>query len=266
MGIFLGAYLFYYPGSYEPPSTVRPSLEQIAVSTPPVRGVTLALPPRRGVLLVDLAHFNNFDEEEISTLLSRVADAGFSIKSLKDSRQLDKELEQTDTFLVILPEDAYTSGEATAVEEFVNKGGKLLLIGDPSRQSEVNSLAKSFGIVFQPGYLYNLVAHDFNFQNVFITQFLPDEVTEALNRVVLYMAGSIKTSGIPLALADSNTYSSVVERTEAFSPLVKGANGRVLAIADLTFMVPPNNAVWDNERLIANLTNFLTKSERVLFR
>ena len=57
----------------------------------------------------------------------------------------------------------------------------------------------------------------------------------------------------------------MVERVEAFSPLVKGSGGRVLSISDLTFMISPNNAVWDNDRLIANLADYLTTSERILF-
>ena len=139
-------------------------------------------------------------------------------------------------------------------------------MGDPGRSNRINSLAKTFGIVFQQGYLYNMVENDLNFQYIFIKDFRPDDVTDGLQQIALYTAGIIQSSGLALALTDENTYSSAAERIEPFAPLVKGNNPRVLAIADLTFMIPPQNDLWDNGRLIANLADYLTKSERALFR
>ena len=60
-----------------------------------------------------------------------------------------------DSFVVMLPEAAYPAREAAIVERFVEKGGKLLLIADPDRPHRANSLAESFGLKFQPDYLYN---------------------------------------------------------------------------------------------------------------
>ena len=37
---------------------------------------------------------------------------------------------------------------------------------------------------------------------------------------------------------------------------------RVLAVADLTFMIPPRNSLSDNDRLISNIADFLTTGER----
>ncbi|MFQ5933383.1 MAG: DUF4350 domain-containing protein [Dehalococcoidia bacterium] len=257
--------LVYYRGTYEPPAANLPPVEEITISSAPVQGFEEILPTREGLLLLDDDHFNNFDEEEINILLARVADRGYTIELLDDRQQLAGKLNDADTFVVILPLRSYTKEEVDTVEEFVDKGGKLLLVGDPGRPSNINSLARGFGIVFQPGYLYNVFEHDLNFQNIFVKDFRPDEITQGLGQVALYNAGPIESSGIQLATTDSNTYSSMVQRTEAFSPLVKGRDGRVLAISDLTFMISPNNSVWDNERFIANLADYLTKSERVLF-
>ena len=269
LGFILGANLFYYRGSYQPPPANIPALEQITVQYAPVRGFQEVLPPRHGMLLVDVAHANDFVEEEINVLLSRVANTGYSIELLENRQELHEKLEDADSLLVILPQSDYTEEEATTIEDFVAKGGKLLLIGDPGRPSNINSLAKSFGILFQQGYLYNVLENDINFQHVFIRDFRPDDVTEGLEQIVLYTAGSINSSALSLAMTDGNTFSSAgwtaEDRTEPFTPLVKGSNGRVLAIADVTFMVSPNNTAWDNARLIANLADYLTKSERVLF-
>ncbi len=255
----------YQQGGYDPPPVNLPAFEEITVLSPPVRGFTEVLPQRQGMLLVDAAHFNNFDEEDLTIPLGRVADRGYTIELLTDDHQLSTKLEEADSFIVILPQVPYTAEDVTLVHEFVDKGGKVLLVADPGRSNDINSLARSFGMVFQPGYLYNVAEHDINFQNIFVKDFLPHDVTQGLEQIALYTAGSIKSSGLPLALTDSNTYSSMIERTEAFSPLARDSSGRVLGLFDLTFMTPPNNAVWDNERLIANLADYLTKSERSLF-
>jgi hypothetical protein len=44
--------------------------------------------------------------------------------------------------------------------------------------------------------------------------------------------------------------------------MVKADQGGVVALADLTFMVPPQNTILDNPRLIANIADFLTTSQR----
>ena len=260
-----GAYFLFYTGTYEGPPANVPPVEQISVQLPLIRGFVAVLPSREGALLVDMAHFNNFDEEKINTLLSRVSDIGYAVEILDRRGQLTEELETSDSFLVVLPQTPYSDEEVAIVQGFVETGGKLVLLGDPGRRSEINSLARGFGMIFQPGYLYNVAEHDVNFQNIFVRELHLDDVTLGIEQIVLYNAGSIKSSGLPLALTDGNTYSSMVERTEAFAPLVKAGNNRILAIADLTFLSPPHNVVWDNERLIANLADYITTSERVLF-
>jgi hypothetical protein len=44
--------------------------------------------------------------------------------------------------------------------------------------------------------------------------------------------------------------------------MVKSSDGHVLAIFDLTFMIPPQNSIVDNDRLISNVADFLTASDR----
>ena len=163
---------------------------------------------------------------------------------------------------MILAGDPYDGAEVDIVRRFVEKGGKLLLIADPARSHQMNSLSASFGIAFQPDYLYNQIEHDLNFQNIFIRDFKPDEITTGLREIALYTAGSIRSSGWRLAHTDENTRSSIVERTEPFYPIARAADGNVLAVSDLTFMVPPQNEILDNDILVSNIANFLTESRR----
>ena len=269
---FFGGAPLFYRGSYSPPPSPRLSVDKIALPSYP-SGSSVAEAPvvRQGVLVLDNAHDNAFGTEDLNTLIARVADRGYEVEFLmrRDVRfgggrlaLLTEHLRKADSFAVVLPRFPYSPEETEVVRRFVEKGGRLLLIGDPGRPHQINSLADSFGIQFQAGYLYNVVEHDLYFRNIFVRDFRADQATEGLSAIALYTAGSIRSTGAPLAYTDTNTYSSMIERVAPFTPIVKGADEGVLAISDLSFLRPPENSILDNDRLISNLANFLTTGDR----
>ncbi len=95
------------------------------------------------------------------------------------------------------------------VREFVAKGGRLLLVADPTRfvvewdeydylvfdydAPHMNTLSTEFGLIFQADYLYNTVENEGNFRNIGLTQFGDDALVAGLERVVFYAAHSIET-------------------------------------------------------------------------
>ena len=276
LAFFSGAYFFFYRGGYQAPPTVKIPFEKITAPSSSLGAFAEVPPIRSGVLLLDLVHSNNFEEAELGSLMSRLEDRGYTIDLLgeRDHKDfpppdvtqrlalLDEKLRGANSFAVILPDDSYATQEVDIVERFVKKGGRLLLIADPTRDHDINSLANRFGIAFQSDYLYNTVEYDLNFQDIFIRDFRPDEITRGLSQIALYTAGSIKSFGGGLAYTDANTRSSMVERAESFFPLVKGRDGNVVAISDLTFMIPPQNSILDNDKLVSNLADFLTGGDR----
>ncbi len=276
LAFFLGAYFFFYRGGYQAPPTLKIPFENITAPSSSLGAFAEVPTIRSGVLLLDLVHSNNFEEAELGSLMSRLEDRGFTIDLLGERNHKDfpppdvtqrlallsEKLRGADSFAVILPDDSYTTQEVDIVERFVGKGGRLLLIADPTRDHDINSLANRFGIAFQSDFLYNTVEYDINFQDIFIRDFRPDEITTDLSQIALYTAGSIKSFGGGLAFTDANTRSSMVERAESFFPLVKGRDGNVVAISDLTFMIPPQNSILDNDKLVSNLAEFLTGGDR----
>jgi hypothetical protein len=277
LGFFLGAYFYFYRGTYDPPPEVAVAYQRLA---PPVSvHTTFTEVPeiRLGTLLVDGAHRNDFSPAEITSLLSRIADRGHEVTFIGEPsafggfRRLDGEeretlleekLRESGSFAVIAPDDPFSRKEIDTVERFVAKGGRLLLVADPTRSNQINTLAERFGITFRPDYLYNTVEYDLNFQNIKVRNFQPHPLTQGLREIVLYTAGSVSSASPGLAFTDGNTRSTIVERIEPFYPIVAGAESRVLAISDLTFMVPPQNSILDNDRLISNIADYLTASER----
>ena len=73
---------------------------------------------------------------------------------------LEQRLRRATSFAVMLPRASYSEEEIDLVQRFVDKGGKLLLVSDPTRPNRINTLAKRFGVEFQPDYLYNTVEYD----------------------------------------------------------------------------------------------------------
>jgi hypothetical protein len=277
---FLGAFLFFYRGGYDAPPSVHIPFEQITRTTSITGPTTFAdqpgmpvsgMPLQQGTLLVDAAHSNSFDKEELLTLFSRVNDRGYDIEfagnfeTMPESERLpllEDKLGQADSFAVILPGASYTREEVNLVEQFVDKGGNLLLIADPTRPHDINSLAEQFGLEFQPDYLFNVVEYDLNFQHIFVRSFQPDELTRGLDEITLYTAGSIRSSGTGLAFTDQNTVSSFAQPIEPFYPIARGDQRNVLAVYDLTFMIPPHNSAVDNDQLVSNIADYLTTSQK----
>lgn len=271
LAFFLGSYFLFYRGGYNPPPAVPLHLERVSPPSSSFASFTEVPPIQTGLLVVDTIHRNDFTQAEIAILLSRVADRGYATEFLGNFRRVDARdrlalleasLRKADSFAVILPGEPYSREEGDAVARFVRKGGKVLLVADPARDHQINSLSERFGIAFQPDYLYNVVKYDLNFQDIFVSHFRPDELTRGLSQIVLYTAGSIKSSGPALAFTDGNTRSSLMERGEPFSPLVRASEGQVVAVSDLTFMIPPQNSILSNDRLVSNIADYLTASAR----
>ena len=270
---FGGGYLIFHQTSYDPPATSEVAFPDTTVHSLPANPARehLAAVSPGALMVVDAAHRNSYRQSEISVLLSRIASRGAVVEYIGDFRTteaakrvslLEESLRRADALLVILPRDAYTVAEADLVERFVRKGGKLLLISDPTRIHQMNSLAERFGVNFQPDFLFNQHEHDLNFQNIFVRQFQPDEITSGVNSIALYSAGSIQTSGSGIAFTDGLTESSVSPSGVGLSPIAWGDSRNVLAVGDFTFIIPPHNAALDNDQLLSNIADFATASSR----
>ena len=273
LAAFGAAYFLFYSRGYEPPPQVEVPLHYPTSPGLVPRAATDLTTPQvqSGLLLVDALHSNGFVIDELLSLQTRVSDRGYDMRLLGGFEPLDESsrlqlleagLRGADSFAVILPEDGFGPREAALVERFVQKGGKLLLVSDPGRPHQINSLAESFGLKFQPDYLYNQVEHDLNFSNIFIRDFQPDALTAGLDSITLYGAGSIQSTGSGLAFTDLNTESSLLESTDRHSPMAWGDRRNVLSIADFTFMAPPQDTLLDNGKLLSNIADYLTTSER----
>ena len=307
--VVLGRGFFYYSGSYSPPPSEMPSYEKIVVPMPPSTEFSDNVSDNISkTILIDLAHHNNFDIEELNVLILRLISRGLTIEFFKAGDVLKEELlgeevveeeeeeleeedkevaeqgeevveeekegeeikeeaeeveeeeeELPDAFVVVCPRAEFSKEERETIDEFVNNGGKLLLIADPTRRGKMNSLSLNFGLIFEPDYLYNMKEYDANYRNIFVSEFKENEITNDLKKIALYTSGSISSDNCSIALVDENTFSSLIETRQELSPIALANESKVLAIYDLTFITEPHNGILDNNRLIANIADWLAR-------
>jgi len=282
--VLVGRGAFYYSGFYSPPPGEIPSYERIVFPAAPSTEFSDVYEEGEGTILIDLAHDNAFDKYELNVLILRLISRGLTIEFLVVEDDLEKELlgedevekigdeeeevdkeggeeqeleEGADAFIVVCPQGEFSREEKKTVDEFVTNGGKLLLIADPTRSSKMNSLSLQFDLIFEPDYLYNIKENEINYRNIFITEFKEIEITKDIEKIALYTAGSISSADSGIAFIDYNTFSSVIETRRGLSPIALSRESKVLAIYDLTFMTEPYNGILDNNRLIANIADWL---------
>ncbi|MBN1579726.1 MAG: hypothetical protein JXA89_03415 [Anaerolineae bacterium] len=272
----------YYRGWYTPGEISRP--DHTTADLPPVERAAFAeqdLKQGQGHVLIDYAHQNTVDEAELNLLLSRLTARGMDSVALNENDALPLALSDATALIVIAPHKAFTSDEIEATKAFVEQGGRVLLVADPSRYdwqtrynewgeyyvavsdvAAINSLASAFELAFADDYLYNTANNAGNYQYINLTDFGEHPLTAGLEQVVFYSARSIASGPAPLILADADTTSSLSEQNGGLPVMSLDRDGQVLAVADLTFMLEPYNATADNNRLISNIADFVEGAER----
>ncbi len=275
--VVLGRGFFYYSGFYSPPPSEIPSYEHIAI--PPAASTEFSdvYVEGEGIILIDLSHDNDFDIEELNVLTWRLVSRGLTIEFFspgddlkkellgKEAEEdesekeadLEEELPVADAYIIVCPLAEFSKEERATLDEFVKNGGKLLLIADPTRSSQINSISIRFGLIFEPDYLYNQKENDANYRNIFVTEFKENEITKDIEKIALYTAGSITSTDSGIAFIDENTFSSLIEARKGLSPITLAQESKVLAIYDLTFITAPYNGILDNNQLISNIADWL---------
>lgn len=274
---------YYYRRFYVPRSVPRP--DHAAVDVPTVALAAFAdvdVQRREGRIIIDRAHDNTVNEADLNVLLARFTARGLETVSLTSGDHLPDMLRDAAALVVIAPHETFYPWEIKAVEHFVEQGGRVLLVADPSRYSfrveydeyygeyyeavsdvsAINSLASSFGLAFADDYIYNTAEHAGNYQYVILRDFASSQLTTGLDKVVFYAAHSIAAGQKALITTDDHTTSSLSEQTGGLATVSLGGDGRVLAVSDFTFMTEPYNSSADNNRLIANIADFLAGAER----
>lgn len=281
-------YLQYYQlGTPErtPPPEYNPAEVVDSVAVPASNSFVDEPEVGEGVILLDAAHDNLFELDDIASLTSRLSARGMTLQSFS-AGDLARTLRAVNAFVVVAPTEEFSQAEVQAVTQFVERGGRLLLVGDPTRfnvifddtdpflidviiQSDeipLNSLANHFDLTFIGDYLYNTEENEGNFRNILLKSdgFGESALTEGLETVVFYGAHSLQvgpTAEVLLA-GDDGTWSSATDRPGGLTLGATSADEHVLALSDLHFMTDPYHTVYDNGRFVAQIADFLSQPSR----
>ncbi|MDZ7701284.1 MAG: DUF4350 domain-containing protein [Halobacteriales archaeon] len=246
--------------------------EQLPERAPAEGEVEVEPSERTGVVLVDISHRNRMSQDEIKPLLAGISQAGYRIDLLESDESFDDSLTRADAFVVIDPSSGYSDAEVNRLDAFVDRGGRLLMIGEPTtldaagfgvtlRVNRLTPLSSHFGFEFGEAYLYNMESNDGNFQNVFAEPVRDSRLTDGVSRTAFYAATRITVrEGRTLLRAGPGTRSSRTDATGRYP--VMAVNGNVLAIADGSFLTRGNYNVVDNEVLIRNVVRFLVGGQK----
>jgi hypothetical protein len=282
--------IWFYQGIYWRPEPVpTPDYASYRIPTPalstPLPEPKLA-PGEGQIILLDEAHSNSFSLADVEGLSKQLVERGARIEpvppvSFMGESSLAWKLKYASAYITIAPMQAYTPEETLQLKNFVDHGGRLLVITDPTRTyissdpygystflipdfEVANMLLAPYDLAFTGDYLYNMTENEGNFQNVYFDSFGKNTLTQDLSKVVLYVTHSMTTkTGTPLLISSAKTQSTRLGSGSALVSAAVDASGSVLAIGDLTFMTPPYNQVADNPVFLNHIADFLLTAPRI---
>lgn len=210
------------------------------------------------LVLIDTSHGNLFTYEILGTLWGKIIINNLRI-TFTDITSLQElmTIGIPKAMIVICPSLSYNPDEISIIRQYVDSGGKLIMIYDPSRVSSwyINSLAQEFGIYFSDGYLYDLKNNYGVYRNIILKKFEEHNLFSNVNEITLFTSAHIYGGKTKLATTFNTAYLSLTDIEDTYSPIV--ASDNVIAIGDLTFLMDPFHDISDNEIFLDNLVKFI---------
>lgn len=242
---------------------------------PPAEGQITTERGDAGVVLIDQAHSNRVNKEDLQPFEAALSQRGYTVEYLETKANFDEQLARAGAFVVLDPGISYTDQEANRVESFVDSGGRLLMAGEPSQlgiqqvgffailvplPARIGPLSSRFGIQFSEGHLFNMESNDGNHLNIF-ARGTGTALAEGVDRTAMYTAAAVDAQeGTPVLVATEGTRNARGDVTGEYALAVR--SGNVLAVGDRTFFERGNFRVADNARFLENVIVFLTTGDR----
>lgn len=270
-----------------PPNYSEMSAGSIAPDRVEATGTTKTLEGvDAGVVVIDRGHDNRFQRGDITALETALTQAGAALRYLDaggqsspvDAETFNESLADADAFVIIDPGVEYGEDKLTALEEFVDSGGRLLLAGEPTyneveieglqaelvtNRNRLATVGSQFGLAFGTEYLVNMRAggSDALYKNVKATGG-QSGFGAGVEEAVFYTATTVRPA------AGGSAVLTGVEGTELaraggseVSLAALNPGGTVMGVGDTTFMSEPNHNVADNEVFIVRIVQFLAEGD-----
>jgi hypothetical protein len=282
--IFVGRLIWFRRGFYRAPDIAE--IEGSIVATADYQPVNDKPIIGEGHVVIDLAHNNNLQINDLALLRDRLQARGVTVETFDGGDDsLTALLHKATALIVVAPGRVYTPSERETIVTFVDDGGLLLLAADPTRPvSEgdvddpyrspydalfpisavpaINSLANAFGVVYYDDHLYNLENNADSYRNVKFTNFGENALVKTVDTVVFFAAHSLRSDGMSLIVGDADTLSSMRSGETDLAAAALTADQHVLALGDITFMTAPYHTIEDNDQFLINIADWLAVDKR----
>lgn len=223
-------------------------------------------------VVIDSSHGNRFSDAEIQPLVRALVREGYTVH-ISTARNLSTVLADADAFVVIDPASEYDQEDVEAIEQFTDRGGRLLVLAEPNRKtvtqtpfgfavttqrSRVGKLGRAYRVTVDTRYIWNQEHNDGSFKDPLVRPAkgspLPEGTYALYTAAPLYAPGAdriaVTTPGAHLSSTDdAGRYAVAVRR------------GNALFVGDSSFLATGHARVGDNERLVAYLIEFLAGSD-----
>jgi len=176
---------------------------------------------------------------------------------------LGKELEDADAFVTFRSD--YSAAALDDIESFRESGGHLIVATEPSAGFDAPGAAAldgRLGTASGPGYVYNMVENDLNYQRVYAEPTGNSSLTVGVDRAMFETVtpvGTAAADGGVLRPSEGSQLSTTRAATDA--PVLARDDG-VVVVGDSDFLVPENTQRVDNDVLVGNLADFLVENDR----
>lgn len=237
------------------------------------------------VVLFDMAHANAVDEGDVQPLVTALVEQGHEVRFVGATSSgpdggLNQSLAQADAFVSIAPGQRFTGDEARGLADFAERGGRVLLMAEPTSSSAAPQVAGGapaqpggsggtltqvsarFDVAVGTGYLYNMGENANNYRHVYATPAGNGPLVEGVDRVVLEGAVPVTTArGVQPALtATEGTQLSSTREADEYA--VAARNGDVAVVGDASVVQPGAVTRADNEVLVGNLVEHLVTGSK----
>ncbi len=279
----IATYAWFYSGAPQIRVAQTPDFQGIDLSEAPISTVIPRQQPPsvpETTVLFDMSHGNMVSMSEIDPFVRLIESKGGEIQVTSQETFLSDALKSANSFVCLVPLQAYSEADKATLTAFVKRGGRLFIAADPTRNQmmlvesiaipavsgvdAVNMLLEPFDISISDDYLYDMVTNEGNYRNVIITDFQKGALTEDVAKLVIYGGHSVHSSGNALAVSQKSTFSSNTDQTAGLSPfaLVSSGKGSVLTLGDISLLTSQFFQSADNQVFARNIASFLVDVKR----
>mgnify|MGYP000229967291 CR=1 FL=1 len=253
--------------------------EMVATAPEDAGELTMSADASGEVVVIDAGHGADIKREALAPMVTTLTENGATVKyhvgRRNGGRSLNASLAEADAFVVLGAQSRYTEAELDGLRAFSDAGGRVLVMNEPEKMSPAVSLfgiptgssavpsplgpvLSQYGMAYDNGYLFTQGEDTLNYRAVAATPTGDGDLTEGVDRVVLYEARPV--TGAETALSAEGVTLSQTRREGSYGVVAR--SGNVVAVGDTSVATQEFLYRADNEQLVGNLLDFLVSGEK----